>query len=68
MVLLGVFVLRYVLLAGSLVPGGRGLRAPFYTRNKQVFDNTGLQTTFSFMPMSCFVQLTRDISRVLSAT
>lgn len=53
MVLLGVFVFRYVQLAGSLVVRGGGLRAPFYTRNKQVFDNTGLQTTFSFILMSC---------------
>lgn len=67
MVLLGVFVFRYVQLAGSLVARGGGLRAPFYTRNKQVFDNTGLQTTFSFILMSCFVQLTHDISH-FSAT
>lgn len=38
MVLLGVFVFRYVLLAGSLVLRRGGLHAPLYTRNKQFFD------------------------------
>ena len=52
MVLLGVFVFWYVLLAGSLVSEGPML---LYIRNKHIFFSlTGLQTTLSSRNISYF--------------
>lgn len=49
MVLLGVFVFGYVMLAGSLVlrGGGQDPALLLYTRNKQVSDTLGCKALFS---------------------
>lgn len=66
MVLLGVFVFWYVLLAGSLVLRGWGLRASFYMWNKQVFDTLACKpctikkhVVLSFTLRSCFMRYSR---------